>query len=207
MPLDLLNFGPGSTFNQPDEPDPNRLRQLTVAATILTMIWETRTYLSQLWGLQKKMNQKAGAKDQKKALTRTPGVSSDHLFDDMESMILSALSDADSERQQCQRFVEIVNVDREHRAASEEDDLDAVDILATAKIDGYETPNEDGNSSQGGSQPPSTGKGRKRKASVGPGTPASKRRKSITPKKSKNGRRRSRGSRSSEDDDDDGGWD
>lgn len=188
--------------------DPARLRQLTVAAMILTMIWEMRSYLRQLWGLQKKMNQKANAKDPKKAITKTAGVNSDHLFDDISAMILTALNDADTQRQQCQRFVEIVNIDREHRAASEEDELDAVDILGTTKMDGYDTPNEEGSRS-GGSQPPSTnGKGRKRKSSVGPQMPA-KRRKSGTPKKSKaaNGRRRSRGGSRSTDDDDDGGWD
>lgn len=191
--------------------DPARLRQLTVAAAILTMIWEARTYLRQLWGLQKKMNQKTNAKDPKKGLTKTPGVTSDVLLTDISNMIVTAFISTENRRLQCQRFVEIVNIDREHRAASEEDELDGVADLFGAKADGYETPGEDGSRS-GGSQPPSTGKGRKRKSSVGPDTPAAKRRKSGTSKKAKgatNGRRRSRGgSRSSGDDDEyDGSWD
>jgi cohesin loading factor subunit SCC2 len=186
--------------------NPRRLRQLTIASMILTMAWETRTFLRQLWGLQKKLGQKPSTKDAKKVgATRAPGFHSDKLFDGI-STILRALECEENQQQQCRAFVEIVNIDREHRAASEEDCMEAEIIV---KADGYETPAEDGESTGRGSNPPSTnGKGRKRKGSVSLGTPAPKRRKSGTPKKTKmNGKQKGRtGSKSNTDDDDDG-WD
>jgi len=190
-----------------DHVEPGRLRRLTVASMILTMAWETRSFLRQLWGLQKKLGQKASTKDVKKVtVTRAPGVHSDKLFEDM-STILRALDNPDAQREQCRAFVEIVNIDREHRAVSEEDHLEA--NLVT-KAEGYETPVEDGESTGRGSNPPSaTSKVRKRRGSFAPDTPAPKRRKSITPKKNKaNGRQKARaGSKSNTDDDDDNGLD
>src|SRR5262249_14917790 len=101
-------------------------------------------------------------------------------------------------------FVEIVNIDREHRAASEEESMEA----ELVKVDGYETPVEDGESTGRGSNPPSTnGRSRKRKYSIALGTPVPKRRKNGMQKKNKpNGKQKGRaGSKSNTDDDD--SWD
>jgi cohesin loading factor subunit SCC2 len=185
---------------------PGRLRQLTVASMILTMAWETRTFLRQLWGLQKKLGQKSSGKDSKRGgVTRTPGFHSDKLFEEM-SAILTALESQENQREQCRTFVEIVNIDREHRAASEEDCMEAEFVV---KADGYETPVEDGESTGRGSNPPSTnGKSRKRRNSAALGTSAPKRRKCGTLKKNKpNGKQNGRAGSKSNTDDDDDGWD
>lgn len=206
--LDLTEYQQAFQVEQPivsiaiqNGDDPRRLRQLTVASMILTMAWETRTFLRQLWGLQKKLGQKPSTKDVKKGgVTRAPGFHSDKLFEGM-SAILRALESQENQRQQCRTFVEIVNIDREHRAASEEDCIEAELVV---KVDGYETPVEDGESI--GSNPPSTtGKGKKRKSSVSLNTPVSKRRKIGVPKRNKpNGKQKGRtGSKSNTDDDDD----
>ena len=197
---------PIASLTTPNYVNPWRLRQLTVASMILTMAWETRTFLRQLWGLQKKLSQKPSTKDAKKGgVTRAPGVHSDKLFEEI-SAILRALESQENQREQCRSFVEIVNIDREHRAASEEDSMEAELVV---KADGYETPVEDGESTGHGSNPPSTnGKGRKRKGSVALGTPAPKRRKSSTQKKNKpNGKQKGRAGSKSNTDDDDDGWD
>jgi cohesin loading factor subunit SCC2 len=172
----------GHTWEPATEPSISayRLRHLTVASMILSMIWETRTHLRQLWGLakQNKNGAKPQAKDLNKPATKTPFYRSE-LLEKIEA-IMAALDDPAAQLAQCKTFAEIVAVDQEHKIASEEDDAEAELARQAA---GYETPEEEHETA---SNVGSTGKGRKRKGSVGPaGTPSAKRTKNIgeTPKK------------------------
>ena len=158
-----------------------RLRHLTVASMILSMVWETRTHLRHMWGLakQKKDGAKPQAKDLNKPATKTPFYRSE-LLEKIEA-IMSALDDPMAQVAQCKAFAEIVAVDNEHKVASEEDEGDELARQAA----GYETPDDERETA---SNAGSTGKGRKRKGSVGPsGTPSAKRTKNMangaTPKK------------------------
>ncbi|KIW01924.1 uncharacterized protein PV09_06765 [Verruconis gallopava] len=183
-------------------PTAERLKHLTVASMILSMVWETRTHLRQLWGLakQNKNGFKTQAKDLNKPATKTPFYRSE-LLEKIES-IMSSLDDPSAMIAQCKSFAEIVAVDQEHKIASDEEN-DEAELAKQAA--GYETPDEDRETA---SNAGSTGKGRKRRGSVGPmGTPSAKRTKNMgdTPKKKHRPqglqRMKSKGGSTDEDDD------
>jgi cohesin loading factor subunit SCC2 len=194
---------------QPEQPvDHARVRQLAAASTILLMVWETRTHLRHLWGLQKsKGGAKPVIKDLNKAPTKTAFVSPDKHLDKI-SGIMIYLSTPDGQITQCRALAELLSVDNEVKVASE-DEAEAELVRQAA---GYETPVEDGDDAT--SNPSSTGgKSKKRKGGIGgvPGTPSVKRRKtSGTPRKMRGGgmggRRRSRAGSSASAEDLDGDW-
>jgi cohesin loading factor subunit SCC2 len=192
---------------QPEQPvEPARVRQLAAASTILLMVWETRTHLRHLWGLQKsKVGAKPVIKDFNKAPTKTAFVSADKHLDKI-SAIMASLSTPDGQFTQCKALTELLSVDNEVKVAAEDDE----EVELARQAAGYETPNEEGNDVT--SNPSSTGRGKKRKGGIGgiPGTPSVKRRKvSGTPKKPRGGsegRRRSRAGSSASAEDADGDW-
>lgn len=147
-----------------------QLRHLTTATMILSMIWETRTFLRRLWGLHKqrdgKSNSKTTIKDLNRAPTKAPGVTGDKYWERI-SEIMNALDSPDAMMAQCKTFAELLAVDNELKVASE-DDEEAELARAAA---GYETPSDDENG--GENVLPSGGaRGRKRKGSMSAaGTP------------------------------------
>ena len=171
--------------------DLTRLRQLAVSAQILTLIWETRSFLRRLWNMQKHMvKQKQAAKDVNRApnrATNAPPLTEAYL-----RRITEILSVAESEEQQravCNAFVELISIDNEVKVGSDED-------AAGELVDGYDTPSEGGSGKSPSLPPSGGGRGRKRKSlSV-----------SNTPRK-KGRARKSASARLSEDDEEDGGWD
>jgi cohesin loading factor subunit SCC2 len=184
---------------------PSRLRHLTVASMILSMVWETRTHLRQLWGLAKQSKNavKPAAKDLNKPATKTAFYRSE-LLEKIES-IMGSLEDPVSQLAQCKVFAELVAVDHEHKVASEDDE----EAELARQAAGYETPDE----GETASQPSSTGRGRKRKGSAGPaGTPSAKRKRGTGAPKSRprggggTGNRR-RSKTASTEGDGEGGWD
>ncbi|KAF2423552.1 hypothetical protein EJ08DRAFT_443726 [Tothia fuscella] len=227
--------------SQQQEPDPTtqllreqpldaaRVRHLAVASAILTMVWECRTHLRHLWGLQKaavaaksstanNANGKTTVKDLNKPPTKQPFVSSDKHLDKIAA-IIALLQTPEGHLTQCKSFAELLSVDNEVRVSSNNDGgEDDEDAELARQAAGYDTPDED---ADGASEKGSTGRGRKRKGGVGvPGTPSGKKRKGnvgATPKKrgrpvgsgKKNlnlGVNGSRSSRSASGDGD-GGWD
>jgi cohesin loading factor subunit SCC2 len=196
--------------HQPPQPedddlvDPIRLRQLAVASMILTMVWETRTHLRTLWGLQKHSKTKISPKDFNKAPTRVPFVSGEK-FVDKVTLIMQSLTDTEAQLSICKSFAELLAVDHELKV-EDDDDMDLARQAA-----GYETPSE----GEGDPSTPKTGSARSKKrkpggSSAGP-TPK-KMRKSSTPTKKgpARARKRSRAGSSgsaSEDGDYDGHWD
>ncbi|EOD51298.1 putative sister chromatid cohesion protein mis4 protein [Neofusicoccum parvum UCRNP2] len=193
----------GEMTDQSLDVTPERLKHLAVASIILTMVWETRTYLRRLWGLQKqrdggKSNNKPTIKDLNKAPSRQPFVVPDKYWEKMLTLT-DSLHSTDSMVAQCKAFAELLSIDNELKIASEDDE----EAEMMAKAAGYETPDDD-EESRGGSQTPGgTGqRGRKRKGSMGAsGTPKKRKgagRPSGKPKGAK-GRRGSRGSSGSRD--------
>jgi cohesin loading factor subunit SCC2 len=197
----LIQYQPQELANEPI--DHARLRQLAVASMILTMVWETRTHLRTLWGLQKSTKTKITAKDFNKAPTRTPFMNGDK-FVERISTTMNALETPDTQLAICKSFAELLSIDHELKITAEEED-EEVDLARQTA--GYETPSEgevDTHST------PGSGKGKKRKsgASLAGQTPK-RQRKSATPKKAQaRPRKRSRaGSSASADDDEyDGSW-
>ena len=210
--IELNGFGPDSQLVTPQLPakqpvDPARLRQLTVASMILLLAWETRTHIRYLWGLQKHgKNVTVATKDLNKAPTKALFVQTDKAVDkylEKAETIMSALDTESSQLQLVKQFAELLAIDHEVKVGEHEEE--EADMNGDADEDGPDL---------------LAGKNRKRKGSVGPSTPNSKRRKSANlnsaQKKSggssKGGKKRSgsrsrAGSSASADDDEDGGWD
>jgi cohesin loading factor subunit SCC2 len=179
--------------------DETRLRHITIASMILSMMWETRSFLRKAWILP---HGKGAAKEMSKSATRQNLVLGKELWDRISS-VMTALDSPEAMKAQCKKFAEFLKVDEDHQLAEDEENPNAdPDRLAL----GYETP-DDG---EKGGGVPGSGRGKKRKAGGALGS---------TPKKSKsgNGRRgRSTGSknrgkkdaRTSRTPDNDGGdWD
>lgn len=212
---------PSSFDTQPLEPmlapesiiDPERLRQLATASTVLMMVWETRTWLRRFWGMQKQSrssmggekaeNQKGKAekKDTGRPANRVQGVTGDRFIERIASLVSTlASNDFDQHMAICRSFAELLSVDSELRVAS--DDEEDLSKLAN----GYETPSGD-EGSQSGAPPSGGSKGRKRKNSMGlSGTPKRPKMKK-TPSKRGPGRPRKRSGSMSESTDADGDWD
>ncbi|KAI9686237.1 MAG: Sister chromatid cohesion protein 2 [Bathelium mastoideum] len=159
-----------------------RLRQLTVGSMILSLIWETRTFIRRLWGLQKQRDgkNKTSIKDLNKAPTKAQGVSGDRYWE-KTSEIMASLDSREAMVEQCRAFAKLLSIDDEVKVASDDEEADLAKAAA-----GYETPSDDGNSN--GSAPPSTGKGRKRKGSASllatPSKPKKRGRPSVSKRKS-----------------------
>jgi cohesin loading factor subunit SCC2 len=161
----------------PTEVDPARLRHLAVASMISTMIWECRTQLRNVWGLQKSKT-KITAKDLARAPTKQNLVGSDKFLDKVTN-IMAALESPESQLAIVKSFAELIAIDPELKIS--EEDID--DELGMAqRADGYDTPSEaDGDH---GNPPGSkTGPGRKRKQGTANNTPNKRPRASTTPKK------------------------
>ncbi|KAF1985041.1 hypothetical protein K402DRAFT_447286 [Aulographum hederae CBS 113979] len=185
--------------------DEERLRQLTVASMILSMIWETRTYLRRLWGLQKQKDGKSKPtiKDLNKAPTKLAFVTGDKIIDKIAEM-MTALDSPEAMMAMCKSFAELLTVDNEVKVAEGDDD----DAELAAKAEGYETPSEgEDDANSVGNGPASGGsKGKKRKGgALSSGTPK-KTKKNGAGKAKSGGRRKSRAG-SSGSPDGDGGWD
>lgn len=135
-----------------------RLRQLTSASLILQMMWETRSFLRRAFNLQGKIS----AKDIQRPANRINFITGREIWERFTALV-TALDSSEGMRKQCHDFSEIINVDREH--AVEDEDMDSAEQLARAAA-GYETPPE---KEDGGTPAPTSGRGRKRKTSMGVG--------------------------------------
>jgi cohesin loading factor subunit SCC2 len=141
----------------------SRLRQITIAAVRLTIIWETRSFLRRLWNLAK-YGKTGPAKDvATRAPTKAQGVSGDKYMD-LISQIMSCFSGGtDAMVAQCKASAELLSTDYEFKTHGSDDDGGELG-------NGYETPQEDGDgfstpSGKRGITTPGSGKGKKRKLS------------------------------------------
>ena len=177
----------------PIDIDRDRLQQLAVSAQILTLIWETRSFLVRVWNMQKHMRAKKLEKDATKAPSRATNAPT--LTDAYVRRINEACTPLDDhviQRATCSTFVELISVDSEVKVASDED--------ADAELaNGYDTPSEA--SSRKSPSVPGSSRGKKRKASSVGNTPRKRGRPSLGKRKSTSG------SKYAEESDEDGGWD
>lgn len=178
----------------PPEIELPRLRQLTAAAAILTLFWETRTFLRRLWGVERATARlaqappKAPGKETTRSLTKSQGVHPERYYSTVSSLV-AKLEDPEKMRAQCKAFTELMSVDSELKVGDGNDeDLDL----------GYDTPPEN----EALASLPGSGKGRKRKADSISGTP----RKRISGTPGKRGRPRKK-SLPGSDDEEDFSWD
>ena len=158
----------GPSRQAPPPVDASRLHQLTAASIILSIVWESRTYLRRLYGLSSSQQRregkgKAAVKDLNKAPSRIQGINGDKFVTTIADKV-DSLKDEESMVQQCREFVDLLSVDNEVKVAAEGDE----------EADQPETPSDE----EDRDTPTSGGsKGTKRKTSVSMnGTPTKKRR-------------------------------
>lgn len=169
--------------------DPKRLHQLAVSSRILSLMWETRSFLRRVWNLQKFVGKtKHAAKDTNRAPSRATNATA--LTDSYQNRINEIMVESNSEGEQravCSAFVELISVDSEVKVADEDDDnidLDMEDV-------------DDERSEISSTKSPSTvPRGKKRKSEIGTASP----RKKGRPRKS------SVAKKVADEDDELGGW-
>ncbi|KAK4494070.1 hypothetical protein PRZ48_014333 [Zasmidium cellare] len=170
--------------------DPQRLEQLSVSAQILSLIWETRTYLRKLWMMQKYADKpKAVSKDGSKVPTRaTNAPALTEAFQRTIKHLMASLDTENAKMAMCTSFVDMYTVDADVKVGSgDEDNMELDD-------------DDDARSVSSTSKSPSVG-----------ATPRGKKRKSVDggagggPKK--RGRPRKSSMSKKNDFDDEGGWD
>lgn len=160
--------------------NPTRLLQLTTASIILSSLWESRTYLRRLYGLNSSQQKREGkgkavAKDLTKTPSRVPGVNGEKFVSAIADKV-NSLKDEESMTQQCKDFVDLLSVDSEVKVAAE----------GAEDVDRPETPSGDDERDtpmSGGSR------GAKRKNSLSiNGTPMKKKRGRPSLKRKKSGK-------------------
>ncbi|KAK4574690.1 Sister chromatid cohesion protein 2 [Recurvomyces mirabilis] len=175
--------------------DTERLLQLSLAAQICSVIWETRSFIRRLWNLQKYLNKpKNTAKESNRTASRATNAQSlTELYLKRIATLTNTDGSQETQRFVCASFVELMSVDNEVKVNTEEED-DAV------RESGYETPSE-GTSGKSPSLPPSGGggQGKKRKSVSVSGTPRKRGRPNMTKRKST--------AIKLDEEDADGGWD
>ena len=153
-------------FDIPQE----RLKLLTTASMILSMLWQARTFIRRLYNINNKDNRKEArgrpSKDQNKIPPKNNLVTGDRIADAMDK-ILYALDSREQSMQQCKEFAELMAIDSELKVADEGDEEDGVKPR-TPSVEGDEDSAMDPNSAS---------KLGKRKSSVSlNGTPHKKKR-------------------------------
>ena len=170
--MDLLTDGQQevpATVEASTEISLGRLRQLSTASMILMMLWEARTHLRRLYGLNQQRREtksKASAKDLNKPPTKLQGFTADK-FMDATAKTSRALQSQDSMISQCREFAELLSIDNEVKVPTDaEDDVDGRPTTPSVDEEGDTTVMASGGS-----------KNSKRKGSISvAGTPQKKKR-------------------------------
>ena len=109
------------------EVTPARLRHLTTASMILSMLWEARTFVRRLYGIsgnqQRREGKTKGSKDLTKAPTKTSGITGDKFVDNV-ARISRALDSDELQLEQCKEFADLLAIDNEVKVAAEADEDD-----------------------------------------------------------------------------------
>ena len=149
------------------EVSPERMRQLTTSAMILSALWDTRTYLRRLYGLNpgtahKEGKGKSTAKDLNKVPVKTSGITAEDLWK-ITTENMSSLETKEKMVIQCREFVELLTIDKDIKIAADGDD-------GQGNTSRLSTPSDDEGSISNPATPGSSGRQRKRKsASATPG--------------------------------------
>ena len=139
--------------------DPTRLKQLATSATILTIMWETRTFLKRQYDIRQDVRVVISQAKQAKALDKAPqklyAVTGDQYWT-ITTSIMSTFTSKEAMLDRCRSFVDLINVDSEVRVAADEDDLGLAERYSNS-VD------VDDEAARAMSAPIGSGKGRKRK--------------------------------------------
>jgi cohesin loading factor subunit SCC2 len=160
------------------------LKRLATAATMMMMLWETRSYLKRQYGItqdvRQAMAQLKQSKEGGKPPSRIQGITGDRYFNSTATLVRS-LESSDAMLTLCQDFSALMTVDDEVKVAAEDDDEARARFSASVDVDEQAVK-------------PGTGRKRKGSASVA-GTPKKKRgRPSLKTQKIRRGSTSSRSS-------------
>ncbi|KAK2746050.1 Sister chromatid cohesion protein 2 [Myotisia sp. PD_48] len=103
--------------------DPGVLKQLTTAAGNLLMLWETRSYLRRVYGLNFHSAQKeakVSAKELNKPATKIQGITGDKFWDAVEK-IMSSFENSDAMAKICREFSTLMSIDDELKVAGDDE--------------------------------------------------------------------------------------
>ncbi|PGH26857.1 hypothetical protein AJ80_01438 [Polytolypa hystricis UAMH7299] len=140
--------------------DPKKLRQVATASAVLLILWEARSYLRRLYGINFHARQREGktsAKELNRAPAKVQGITGDKFWETV-SRLMSCLDTPEAMFVTCREFSMLMSIDDELKVSAD-DDPDAYDMIGD--MDGMDT------SIRGGLNGP---KSTKRKSSVSGGT-------------------------------------
>jgi cohesin loading factor subunit SCC2 len=113
---------------QPREVNPNALRQLATAAGALSMLWEARSFLRRLYGINlhtKQKEGKANPKELNKAPAKVHGITGDKFWE-VTSKIMNCLDGSEAMLARCREFATFLSIDDELKvAAGDEEERDS----------------------------------------------------------------------------------
>ncbi|KAJ5375224.1 Armadillo-like helical [Penicillium concentricum] len=113
---------PQSTIT-PRQANPATLRLLATAAASLSMLWEARTHLRRLYGVNAHSKNKEGkpaTKELNKTATKVHGVTGDKFWEAI-ARNMTALDSEESMLQKCREFATLLSIDEEFRVDGDED--------------------------------------------------------------------------------------
>ena len=106
--------------------EPALLRRLTMAAMMLTMLWETRTHLRRQYGITGAVRENDGKSKDTKELVKAPikvhGVTGERFWESM-SDIMTSLDTEEAMLRRCRAFAQLMAVDEEVKVAAEVDEV------------------------------------------------------------------------------------
>lgn len=105
--------------------NPGTLRLVTTAAATLSMLWEARTYLRRLYGVNTHVRNKEGkgaAKELNKSATKVPGITGEKFWEAI-SRNMASLDSEENMFGKCQEFATLLAIDDEFKVG-EDDDVD-----------------------------------------------------------------------------------
>ncbi|KAJ5567102.1 hypothetical protein N7535_006408 [Penicillium sp. DV-2018c] len=107
----------------PRPANPETLRSLALAAASLSMLWEARTHLRRLYGVNSHSKNKEGksaTKELNKAATKVHGVTGDKFWEAI-ARNMTALDTEEAMHQKCREFATLLSIDEEFRVDADED--------------------------------------------------------------------------------------
>ena len=117
----------------PRQANPATLRLLATAAASLSMLWEARTHLRRLYGVNSQSKTKEGkpaAKELNKAATKVHGVTGDKFWEAI-ARNMTALDSEEAMHQKCHEFATLLSIDEEFRIDADQDaEGDSLDAIA-----------------------------------------------------------------------------
>jgi cohesin loading factor subunit SCC2 len=171
--------------------EPTILRRLTMAAMILTILWETRTHLRRQYGITGAVREPDGkskdAKELSKIPTKVHGITGERFWDSVQD-VMTSLNSEEAMVRQCRDFAILMTVDDEVKVAAEGDEMRE---SYSASVD----PEPKLQPMVNGSKKP-RGPGKRKSAASANSTPKKRGKPSL------NGRRRSKSNFDSDDDSD-----